>query len=80
MTTTTLMTKSEAERRIAEDPDFVNLKRYGYSLAAVLEAFPNGCPDKLIAQALLVTEDDVPAMEDVITTKLRRSMKVNLDV
>jgi hypothetical protein len=72
-----MMTTEEAHAQLQSNPDFVNLKRYGYSLTAVMEQFPNGCPDKLIAQALLITEDDVKALDEGITAKLRSAMKVD---
>jgi hypothetical protein len=73
------MTTSEAQKRIASDPDFVNLKRYGYSLATVMSQFPDGCPDKVIAAALLITEDDVRTMKDEVALRLRELMKVDVD-
>jgi hypothetical protein len=73
------MTTTEAQKQLVVNPDFVNLKRYDYSLTKVLDNFPQGCPDKLIAQALLITEDDVSAMKDSITRKLRSAMKVQVD-
>lgn len=75
----TTVTTTDAHRRIVEEPDFVNLKRYGYSLAAVMENFPDGCPDKVVAAALLITEDDVPVLQESITAKLRVAMKVDVD-
>jgi hypothetical protein len=74
-----MLTTPDAQLRIATDPDFVNLKRYGYSLDAVMQQFPDGCPDKVIASALLITEDDVRNMKDQITVKLRKMMKVDVE-
>ena len=73
------MTTEEAQRQLHSNPDFVNLKRYGYSLEAVAAQFPQGCPDKVIAQAMLITEDDVPAMKEAVMLKLRAAMKVKID-
>ena len=72
-----MMTTEEARSQLVTNPDFVNLKRYSYSLAKVMEQFPNGCPDKLIAAALLITEDDVKALDESIPAKLAVAMKVD---
>ncbi len=70
------LTTEEVQRLIDEDPDFVNLKRYGYSLKAVLKAFPDGCPEKLIVQGLLIA-DDIESIEAGIIAKLRIAMGVD---
>lgn len=70
------MTAAEAKTMIETDEDFVFLKRYDYSLAKLLERYPDGCPDRIIAAALMVTEDDVAQMWDRIVEKLRNAMGV----
>ena len=71
------MTTSEAKARILSDPDFVNLPKYDYSIKNVLEKYPDGnVPDRVIAQALLMTEDDVETVYASVVAKLRRYMKV----
>lgn len=72
------MTTEQAKKLLVEDPNFVAIKRYGYSLTKMLERYPDGCPHRLIAQALLITEDDVQAMYDGIVLKLRARMKVEV--
>ena len=61
-------------RKIEEDPDFINLKRYGYSLKRVLERYPDGAPENLIAQALCMTEDEVEEAYMDIVEVLRAEM------
>ena len=61
-------------RKIEEDPDFINLKRYGYSLKRVLERYPDGAPENLIAQALCMTEDEVEGAYMDIVEVLRAEM------
>jgi hypothetical protein len=75
--TTMTTTTTDAQRRLDEEPDFVNLKRFGYSLEATVTHFPDGAPDKVIAAALLITEDDVQALWAAIAEKLRVAMKVD---
>lgn len=61
----------EVIRRIHEEEDFVNLKRFEYSLAKVQERYPNGAPDKTIANALLLNEEDVQIIYEGIVNKLK---------
>lgn len=72
------MTTEEALKRINSDPDFVAIKRYDYSLAKLLERFPDGAPDRTIAQALLIAEDDVERLYADIVARLRERMKVEI--
>jgi hypothetical protein len=69
---------SEAKQRVAEEENFVYLKRFDFSLAQLAERHPSGVPDRVIAAALMVTEDDVRDMYEEIVLKLRRAMKVEL--
>ena len=46
-------------RKVKEDKDFIALKRFGYSLTDLRDRYPDGCPNHIIASALLVTEDEV---------------------
>lgn len=68
------MTTDEVLRKINSDPDFVYLKRFDYSLAKVLERFPEGAPDHTIAKALMMTPEDVEATYQRIVAKLRGSL------
>ena len=72
------MTTSELRRLLEEDPDFIYLKRFDYSLKKLLERYPDGCPDRIIANALLMTEDDIQALYEKIVIKLRNAMGVSL--
>lgn len=70
------MTTEEARKRVEADPDFVHLPRFECSLKRVLRRYPEGAPDKVIAQALMITEEDVAALFDTAVKKLRRLMRV----
>lgn len=70
------LTSEEVRRRLEEEPDFVHLRRFDYSLDKVVERYPEGCPTRLIAQALLLTEDDVEILYSRLVIKLRASMGV----
>lgn len=61
-------------RRVKEEPDFVNLKKYGHSLAAVRKAHPGGCSPAIRARALMMTEDEASRAYAGAVAKLRRNM------
>ena len=70
------MTTDEVLRRIQEDPDFVYLKRFDYSLDKVVQRYPDGAPTRVIAQALMLTEEDVEDMYPQIVAKLQAIMGI----
>jgi hypothetical protein len=72
------VTTEEVIQRINSDPEFVNLKRFEYSLAQVMERFPEGAPDRTIAQALMIAEDDVSRLYNEIIERLRVQLKIEL--
>jgi hypothetical protein len=72
------LTGSEARKRVRHDPNFIYLKRFNYSLEELVERYPEGAPDRLIAQALLMTEEDVENLYNNIIAKMRRNMNVTL--
>jgi hypothetical protein len=69
---------SEARKLILNDPNFVYLKRFDFSLNQLVERHPEGVPDRIIAAALMMTEEDVEDMYQSIVLKLRHAMKVDL--
>jgi hypothetical protein len=71
------MTSDEVRKRLLEDPDFVYLPRFENSVLKLLERYPDGVPPKIIAQGLMMTEDEVVALYERVVTKLRRYMGVN---
>lgn len=60
--------------KIYVDPDWVELRRFDNSLKKVLKRYPDGAPDRLIAQALGITEQEVQEQYDQIVEKLRRAV------
>ncbi len=71
------MKGNEARERILSDPDFIFLKRFDFSLKNLVEKHPGGVSDRVIAAALMVTEDDVQDIYESIIIKLRDILKVN---
>jgi len=72
------MRGDEARERIAVEPDFILLKRFDYSLASLVDKHPGGVSDRVVAAALMVTEDDVGDIYENIILKLRDILKVDL--
>lgn len=66
----------EQKKRVEEEPDFIALKRFGYSLAKLLERYPDGCPDKIAAQALGMTEAEYKELYHKAVAKLKIIMNV----
>jgi hypothetical protein len=68
---------NEVKRKIDQDPDFVNLKRFDYSLTRVLERYPNGCPIRTIGVALAIPEEEVEEAYQRVILKLRKIIGVS---
>jgi hypothetical protein len=61
---------------IAEDPDFIALRRFDFSLVKLMASYPEGCPDKTIAAALLIPEEEVEELYQKAVARLRMIMGV----
>lgn len=72
------MTPEEVKKKVEEDPDFVNLKRFDFSLKKLVERYPEGCPNRVILSALLMSEDELDKCYNGIVEKLRAQMGVKL--
>lgn len=70
------MNEEEARKKVHEEPDFVHSKRYDYSLAKLEERYPDGAPDNVIANALMIEEEEVEPEFDKVVVKLREKMGV----
>jgi hypothetical protein len=60
--------------RLANDPDFICSKRFDFSLAKLLERYPGGAPDSVIAQALGIPEEQVESRWARVVGILRRDV------
>lgn len=67
------------KKRLENEPDYIALKRFDYSLKKLLQRYPDGCPDRIIANALLIAEEDVEEAYDLTVQKLRHIMGVEDD-
>ncbi len=72
------MTEDDARKKLNTEPDFVNAKRYEYSLTQLEERYPDGAPDNVIATALMIPEDQVEVELGKVVVKMRGLMGVEL--
>lgn len=61
---------------IEVDLDYIASKRFGCSVAKLMERHPEGCPDRVIAAALLMTEEELETRYVEIVKRLRTHMGV----
>ena len=71
------MNYEQVKKKIDSEPDYIYSKRFGNSLAACVERYPEGASTKLIAQVLLMTEEEVEETYLQVVEKLRDIMKVD---
>jgi hypothetical protein len=64
-------TWEEINNMVSNEDDFILLRRYGYSLQKLVDKYPDGCPDHIIATALGVDEAAVKERFSKIITCLR---------
>lgn len=73
------MTLEEIQELLQKDKDFIYSKRFDFSIDRLLERYPEGAPTKVIAQVLLITEEEVEKMTQEAIVSLREKMKVDVD-
>jgi hypothetical protein len=49
----------DGPNKIRTDPDFVYMNRYHNSIKELLDRYPDGCPDHIIASAFEITEEEL---------------------
>jgi hypothetical protein len=72
------VTEEELMRKIETLPDFIAVRRAGYSLRTLARRYPDGVPDKVCAAALKTTEEDITARWARILGQLREKMLVEV--
>ena len=66
------MTYEEIRYRVDTEDDFIALKRFDYSLKALMLRYPDGIPsDRLIAQALAISEEELESIYEGVVKKLK---------
>ena len=72
------MTHEDVRKMIDTDPDFIYMKRFDFSLEKFLDRYPEGAPVRVIAQALMMTEEEVEEIYERIVVQLRQAMNVDV--
>jgi DNA-directed RNA polymerase specialized sigma24 family protein len=62
---------AEDEKKLLNEPDFVLVKRFDYSLKRMIERKPDGLSNKAIGQALGIPEEEVEEKLAEILKKLK---------
>jgi hypothetical protein len=73
------MNSEEVKRRIDQEDDFVYMPRFDYSLEKFLDKYPEGANNRLIAQALMMTEEEVEELYKEAVKQLREALGVTLE-
>jgi hypothetical protein len=73
------MSLEEARELLQKDSNFIYSKRFDFSLQKLLERYPDGAPNKVIAQVLLITEEEVENIVNKAIIQIRQKMKITLD-
>lgn len=68
------MDDAEIKKRLVTDEDFVNLKRFDYSIEEVERRYPDGVPDRIIAQGLNLSDAEYEALYHDIVIQLRQEL------
>jgi DNA-binding NarL/FixJ family response regulator len=71
-------TVEEIRVRINSEKNYVHIKRFNYDIENVLDRYPEGAPNKVIAAGLQMTEEEVEETWQRIVLKLREAMKVEV--
>ncbi len=70
------MTQTERRKRLHTEADYINIKKYKNRMSNLLKRYPESTPDKVIALALMLPEEQVEVEYQRIVQKLREFMKV----
>lgn len=72
------MSEEEIRDKIRNDPSFINAKRFDFKIGNLEEKFPDGCPDHVIADVLMIPAESIESEMAAIVEKMRTSMGVVL--
>lgn len=70
------MTDDELKHLVVTDPNFINLKRFNFSIEELLKRYETGVPDHIIANGLMISEHKLNTYYKEIIEKLRILLKV----
>lgn len=63
--------------RVHNELDYIGLKRYGFSLLKLMVRYPDGAPDHVIADALLIEESEIDTLYKDIVKKLQGHLGID---
>jgi hypothetical protein len=69
------MNSNKLKELVKNDPDFIAIKRFNFSLKELLKRYEDGAPTRLIAQALAMTEEEVGELYQELLEKLRAKLE-----
>ena len=61
--------------QLNSDPDYILLKRFGYSLKRLVDRYPEGVPDSIIAASLGCPEEDIEPRYQRIVSEIRKLLR-----
>lgn len=73
------ITHDDVKLLLKEDPDFIFSKKFDFSLKNLLERYPEGVSNKMIAKVLLMSEIDVNKTLTDVLTKIRKRLKIEVN-
>lgn len=65
------------KHRVLTDPRFIAMRRYSYDIAKLEDRYEE-CPSHVIAQALLISEEEVEELKKELIIKLRNLMGIDV--
>lgn len=68
------MSFQDTRNKLENDPDFILIKRFDFSLKKLIEKNPNGVSSKIAAQALGMPEKELEAIFAQILAKLKKQL------
>ena len=69
----------DVRKKIMEEDDWIYCPRFNNSISCLLDRYPDGVPERIIAQVLLITEEEVEALYQGIVLKLREALREDED-
>lgn len=69
------MTDEEILKRLQTEEDFVFAPRYKNSVTELLRRYPDGVPDRIVAQALQIHPEEVSEAFERVVEKIRRAIR-----
>ncbi len=70
------MNQAERRKRLHTEHEYINIKKYKHRMSNLLKRYPESTPDKVIALAMMLPEEQVEVEYQRIVRKLRELMKV----